>query len=148
MLVFTNKHSLALRFLPKSGTARRPGTTWGREGMGGIWYEGKRYGSHFRRSRMGNAQSNQESANDAGGSLHTTSYHKAGAPILVDAKFVAFACSLSPRKVWTLTKRDALPHHRIDRSVRYELGEITAWVTAGCPTAAGAAKRIRQGMRS
>lgn len=56
-------------------------------------------------------------------------------PLLIDAKTACNVLSLSPRYLWTLTARGAIPSKRIGRSLRYSPAELQSWVDAGCPTA-------------
>ena len=63
--------------------------------------------------------------------------------LLVEPAVAAKRLSISPRKLWELTKRDAIPSKRIDRSVRYSPRDLEEWVNAGCPTEPGAAKRLK-----
>jgi predicted DNA-binding transcriptional regulator AlpA len=67
--------------------------------------------------------------------------------LLIDTQAVCATLSLSPRTVWSLTNRGALPSRRVGRSVRYCPAELRAWVEAGCPTEPGAAERVRAAMR-
>jgi predicted DNA-binding transcriptional regulator AlpA len=64
---------------------------------------------------------------------------------LVKAAEAAEFLSISSRKLWELTNRNAIPCRRIDRSVRYSLAELGSWIEAGCPTDAGAGDRVREG---
>ena len=66
--------------------------------------------------------------------------------MLAESKAVAALLSQSPRKLWALTKCNAIPSRRIDRSVRYDLAEVRAWVAADCPTEPGSADRVRKGV--
>lgn len=68
-------------------------------------------------------------------------------PLLVGSPEAAGLLALSPRKLWTLTRCDAVPAHRIGRSVRYAPAELAAWIAAGCPEAPGSARRVRAAMR-
>jgi excisionase family DNA binding protein len=54
--------------------------------------------------------------------------------------------SLSERTVWSLVNRNAIPHRRVGRALLFSAMEIEAWVTAGCPTEANAAVRVRKGV--
>jgi excisionase family DNA binding protein len=64
--------------------------------------------------------------------------------LLVESKAVCEALSISRRKLGDLTRVEAIPSHRIGRSVRYAPTELQAWIDAGCPTDPGAADRIRK----
>lgn len=75
-----------------------------------------------------------------------TSDAQARTPLLVDAKAAATMLAISPRTLWHLTKRSALPHRRIGRLVRYAPDELQEWVAAGCPTGLDSAKRVRDAM--
>lgn len=66
------------------------------------------------------------------------------ARLLVMAPDAARMLAMSPRNLWDLTKREAIPSVRIGRSVRYRLSDLELWVEAGCPTEPGAAARIRK----
>jgi predicted DNA-binding transcriptional regulator AlpA len=55
---------------------------------------------------------------------------------------------LGERLVWSLLNRNALPHRRVGRAILFVPAEVEAWIAAGCPTDAGAADRIRKGVRS
>lgn len=68
--------------------------------------------------------------------------------LLIDAKAAARLLSIGGRKLWSLTKCDAVPSQRIGRAVRYCPAELRAWIAAGCPTEPGAAHRVRKGVRS
>lgn len=63
--------------------------------------------------------------------------------LLIEPSAAAQRLSISPRKLWELTKRDAIPSKRIDRSVRYSPRDLEEWIDAGCPTEPGAAKRLK-----
>jgi len=86
-----------------------------------------------------------ESARTLAGSTGGTNEHPEHTAMLADSKAIAALLSLSPRKLWALTKCNAIPSRRIDRSVRYDLTEVRAWVAAGCPTDPNAAERVRRG---
>ena len=73
----------------------------------------------------------------------STSSSQPANPLLIDAKAAAAMLAISPRKLWTLTRCDAIPARRIGRSVRYCPAELQAWVADGCPTEPGAADRVR-----
>jgi excisionase family DNA binding protein len=51
---------------------------------------------------------------------------------------------LGERTVWSLINRNALPHRRVGRAVMFVPEEVAAWISAGCPTAAGSADRVRK----
>jgi predicted DNA-binding transcriptional regulator AlpA len=86
-------------------------------------------------------QSAPTPASNEGGTTHPE--HTA---MLAESKAVAAMLSLSTRKLWALTNCNAIPSRRIDRSVRYDLVEVRAWIAAGCPTEPGAADRVRKGV--
>jgi excisionase family DNA binding protein len=50
---------------------------------------------------------------------------------------------LSERTVWSLVKRNALPHHRCGTAVLFVPDELAAWLDAGCPTEPGSAVKVR-----
>lgn len=58
---------------------------------------------------------------------------EAEAPLLIRALEAADILSLSPRKLWELTNRSAIPHRRVGRCVRYVPRELQEWIDAGCP---------------
>ncbi len=55
---------------------------------------------------------------------------------------------LGERTVWLLVNRNALPHRRVGRAIMFVPAEVAAWVTANCPTQAGAGDRIRKAVGS
>lgn len=67
--------------------------------------------------------------------------------LLIDTRAACVALALSPRTVWSLTNRRAIPSCRVGRAVRYCPDELRAWVAAGCPTEPGAADRLRAELR-
>jgi predicted DNA-binding transcriptional regulator AlpA len=67
--------------------------------------------------------------------------------LLVDAKAACPMLSMGRRTLWLLTNRKAVPSIRIGRAVRYSPVELSAWVSMGCPTDAGAADRVRKAVR-
>lgn len=71
----------------------------------------------------------------------------ADGPRLLTVKDTCDRLAIGRRLLWSLTTSNAVPHLRIGRAVRFRIDELTAWVDAGCPTDAGAAKRIRDTMR-
>lgn len=54
---------------------------------------------------------------------------------------------LGERMVWQLVNCNALPHRRVGRAILFVPDEVAAWVSAGCPTDAGAGDRVREGVR-
>ncbi|MEQ9453828.1 MAG: helix-turn-helix domain-containing protein [Phycisphaeraceae bacterium] len=64
-------------------------------------------------------------------------------PALIDVKAAMQLLSLGRRTLWSLTNRNAVPHRRIGRAVRYCPRELEAWIQAGCPTEPDAARKIR-----
>ena len=66
---------------------------------------------------------------------------------LINAKAAAESLGIGARTLWNLTKRKALPAHRIGRAVRYCPMELDAWVSLGCPTEPNAADKVRKGVR-
>ncbi|MBX7168589.1 MAG: helix-turn-helix domain-containing protein [Pirellulales bacterium] len=48
--------------------------------------------------------------------------------LLLNAKQAAQALGISPRKLWSLTAGDQIPHVRIDRSVRYSPQALQNWI--------------------
>ncbi len=67
--------------------------------------------------------------------------------LLIDAKAAAAMLAIGKRTLWTYTNCNAIPSRKIGRAVRYCPDELRAWITAGCPTDAGAADRVRTAMR-
>jgi predicted DNA-binding transcriptional regulator AlpA len=55
---------------------------------------------------------------------------------------------LGERTVWRLVNCNALPHRRVGKAILFVPDEVAAWISAGCPTEAGAAERVRKGVRS
>ena len=45
----------------------------------------------------------------------------------------AEALAVSPRKLWELTNRGVIPSVRIDRCVRYDLGDLRRWINEQKP---------------
>jgi excisionase family DNA binding protein len=52
----------------------------------------------------------------------------APAPLLVDARAAASMLALSPRTLWTLTKRGDIAAVKIGRAVRYSLADLAAFI--------------------
>ena len=68
-------------------------------------------------------------------------------PLLVDAPTAARLLALSPRMLWSLEKRGAVPSRRVGRRVLFARVELETWVTAGCPTAPNAGDGVRRAAR-
>lgn len=68
-------------------------------------------------------------------------------PLLVGSAEAAGLLAISPRKLWSLMRCDAVPHRRVGRLVRYVPAELAAWVDAGCPETPGSSRRVRASMR-
>jgi excisionase family DNA binding protein len=49
-------------------------------------------------------------------------------PLLLKPNKAASVLAISPRKLWELTNRKAIPHLRIGRSVRYDLADLKGWI--------------------
>ncbi|QDV26661.1 helix-turn-helix domain-containing protein [Aureliella helgolandensis] len=49
-------------------------------------------------------------------------------PLLVDSITAAATLAISPRKLWELAKRGDIPTVRIDRTVRYSIDDLRAYV--------------------
>lgn len=47
--------------------------------------------------------------------------------VLVDAREAARMLSISPRKLWSLTKAGAVPSMKVGRVVRYRIDDLDAW---------------------
>jgi len=90
------------------------------------------------------SDSPRESARTLAGSTSGTIKQQEHTPLLIDAKAAAALLAISPRKLWTLTRCNAIPSRRIGRAVRYCPTELRLWVVAGCPTEPGAAERVRR----
>ena len=86
----------------------------------------------------------QEPAPQPASTRGGTKDHPQHTPLLIEAKAAAAMLSLGARTLWSLTKCRAVPSHRVGRAVRYSPAELRAWVVAGCPSAPGAADRIRR----
>jgi excisionase family DNA binding protein len=50
-------------------------------------------------------------------------------PMLLKPAEAAKVLSISPRKLWSLTKSGEVPHLRVGRCVRYSPDELRAWIT-------------------
>jgi excisionase family DNA binding protein len=48
-------------------------------------------------------------------------------PILVDCREASRLLSISPRKLWELTKLGEIPSLKIGKSVRYRIVDLEAW---------------------
>lgn len=90
------------------------------------------------------SDSPRESARTLAGSAGGTKEHAEHIPLLINAVDTAALLAISPRKLWTLTRCNAIPSRRIGRAVRYCPSELRLWVVAGCPTDPGAAERVRR----
>ncbi len=47
---------------------------------------------------------------------------------LLTTNEAASLLSISPRKLWSITKSGDLPHVRIDRCVRYRFEDLQLWI--------------------
>lgn len=81
------------------------------------------------------------------GSTGGKNVHPDHTALLIDAKSASVMLSLGTRTIWSLTKCNAIPSHRIGRAVRYCPAELRAWIDDGCPTDPGAAERVRKAAR-
>lgn len=54
---------------------------------------------------------------------------KSHEPMLLTAKQAAVVLSISPRKLWSLTSGNEVPHIRIGRSVRYSVIDLEDWIS-------------------
>ncbi len=50
--------------------------------------------------------------------------------LLLTAAEAAVALHISPRSLWSLTRSNAIPHLRLNRSVRYSLPALERWIAA------------------
>lgn len=64
--------------------------------------------------------------------------------LLLDGRAAHRMLSIGQRKLWELTKCDAIPSKRIGRRVLYCPLELAAWIRIGCPATPGAARRVRK----
>ncbi|MEM1331475.1 MAG: helix-turn-helix domain-containing protein [Planctomycetota bacterium] len=69
-------------------------------------------------------------------------------PLLLDARRAAQMLSIAERTLWSLTKCDAIPSHRIGRRVLYRPAELSLWLDLGAPTEPGSAARVRVAART
>lgn len=69
------------------------------------------------------------------------------APLLINSKDACVILRISSRKLWSLTKCNAIPSRKIDSMVRYSPAELAAWIELGCPTNAGAGDQVRKAVR-
>jgi len=90
------------------------------------------------------SDSPRESARTLAGSTGGTNEQTEHTPLLINAMAAAVLLAISPRKLWTLTRCNAIPSRRIGRAVRYCPSELRLWVVAGCPTDPGAAERVQR----
>lgn len=68
--------------------------------------------------------------------------------LLIDSRAACAMLSVRPRRLWTLTNRNAIPSRKIGASVRYSPAELSMWISIGCPTEAGAGARVRKAVQS
>lgn len=69
------------------------------------------------------------------------------APLLINIEAASEILGISSRKLWSLTKCNAIPSRKIDSMVRYSPAELAAWIELGCPTHAGAGDQVRKAVR-
>ena len=69
------------------------------------------------------------------------------APLLINIEAASEILGISSRKLWSLTKCNAIPSRKIDSMVRYSPAELAAWCECGCPTHAGAGDQVRKAVR-
>jgi len=50
------------------------------------------------------------------------------APLLLNTRETAATLSISPRKLWSLTNRNDIPHVRIGRRVLYDPRDLRLWI--------------------
>ncbi len=50
------------------------------------------------------------------------------APALLPPIKAAAFLAISPRKLWSLTKQNRIPHVRLGRSVRYPVAQLETWL--------------------
>lgn len=68
-------------------------------------------------------------------------------PMLIDAESAAVVLGISPRTLWSLTNRNAVPCVRIGARVLYRPDHLSAWLDAGAPDEPGAADKILRDVR-
>ncbi len=72
---------------------------------------------------MMNTQPDREIA-----ALSTVTTRNLSMPVLlVDTREASRLLAISPRTLWQLTKREAIPSVRIGRSVRYRVADLDSW---------------------
>ena len=69
------------------------------------------------------------------------------APLLINIEAASEILGISSRKLWSLTKCNAIPSRKIDSMVRYSPAELAAWIELGCPTNAGAGDQVRKAVQ-
>lgn len=75
--------------------------------------------------------------NDAFGQVEGVSKPRLATPLLLTEAQAADVLSLSPRKLWELAARGAIPFVKIGAVKRYRVADLQKWVDDGC-TGAGA----------
>ena len=56
-------------------------------------------------------------------------------PILVDSREASRLLSISPRKLWELTKLREIPSFKVGRIIRYRIADLEAWTQQQIATA-------------
>ena len=51
---------------------------------------------------------------------------------MLTARQAADALSISPRKLWEMTKHNEIPHVRLGKCVRYPLVDLRRWINDQC----------------
>lgn len=80
---------------------------------------------------------------DLASRTYTTVNPATGSPLLINSREARAVLSIGQRKLWTLVNMNAIPHRRVDRSIRFVPSELHAWIACNCPTHPGAADRVR-----
>lgn len=87
-------------------------------------------------------KSTQTPASHTGEETLTVNYR----PLLIKSKEAARLLGIGERTLWSLSRRNAIPSHRIGQSVRYCPSELQAWIKLGCPLKPDSATKVRDSM--
>jgi excisionase family DNA binding protein len=77
----------------------------------------------------------------------TSRLHHCTSPVIRGYRRAAVYLGISERTLWSLVNIGAVPHRRVGRAYLFHRAELDAWFDAGCPTDAGAAERVREGVQ-